>query len=534
MKLLSISQVSHLLLAAALSVPMLATAQQGSSATQGPPALTTSELTFMLRQMDKRFEAQAAEIAAQQKLIGAQANTIQSLQTRVGKLESSAPDQPAPAAVADKALETQRKELAAQKEAMATQTAAIQALQTQFDQFSDQQQQVLSDADKRIRARLESLEGTVTQLQDETTSTYDASEFPGAFQVPGTSSALRIGGFVKANVVQGLDGVVESKDRFIVGTIPTRGVTTSDQEATLTAKQSRVNLEYRQDTERGQLRAFIEGDFAGQGDTYRLRHAFGQFRDILAGKYWTNFMDATSVPEEIDFEGVNGRVTVRQTQLRWFPEIGKGWNLILSVEDTNPEITDGSGISVVPDFIASIRRTVRDAWNVKFSALMRSIEARWEIDDTVKDDDIGWGTSLSARRTLPWWDMRDNVIVQLNYGEGIGRYVNDLNTIGGEDGVFDADGNLKLLPVFAGFISFQKYWNDRWRSTAILSLVDVDNYDFQPGTAYDQTIRFSTNLIWSPVPAIDIGAEALIGERKDRDGGKGDASQLQIAAKYRF
>ncbi len=532
------------LLLVALTLPLSVAAQEGSSEIDGPPALTTSELTFMLQQQEKRFEArfkeQAEALAAQRKLIdeqkGAldtQSAAIEGLQAQVKDIGIAAPAQPA-------GTGDQQQELAEQREAMATQTAAIQALQAQFDQFSQKQQQTLSETDKQIRARLESLEGTMTNLTEkETTSTYDASEFPGAFQVPGTNAALRIGGFVKANVVQGLKGVVGSKDRFIVGTIPTRGATTSDQEATLTASQSRVNFEYRQDTERGQLRAFIEGDFAGSGDTYRLRHAFGQFRDILAGKYWTNFMDASSVPEEIDFEGVNGRVTIRQPQIRYFPELGKGWNLILTVEDTSAEITDGSGISEVPDFVASIRRTVRDAWNVKFSALVRSLEARWDTDTTVKDDQIGWGFSLSGRRTVGWWDPRDNVILQLNYGEGIGRYINDLNTVNsqlgtGEDGAFDANGNLKLLPAFAGFVSFQKFWSDRFRSTAILSLVDIDTQDFQPDTAYDRTLRFSTNLIWSPVPAIDIGGEFMWGIREDKDGGEGDASQFQLMTRYRF
>jgi uncharacterized coiled-coil protein SlyX len=418
------------ILLAALTLPFDAAAQEGEGALNEPPALSPSELTFMLRQQEQRFESrfkeQEAALAAQRQLIDeqkaaltAQTSAIQSLQARI---EAVAKGAPRSAAEADR----QGEQIVSQREAIATQTAAIQSLQTQFDQFRQEQQQAVSEAGQQIRARLETLEGSMTQLQsEETTSTYDPSEFPGAFQVPGTSAALRIGGYVKADLVQGIDGVVGSEDRFIVGTIPTTGVTNSDQQATLTAEQSRVNFEYRQNTERGQLRAFIEGDFAGSGNTYRLRHAFGQFRDLLAGKYWTNFMDAKSSPEEIDFEGINGRVNVRQTQVRYFPELGRGWNLILSAEDTDPEITGGTGLSVYPDFIASVRRRVRDAWNVKFSALLRSLEARWDTNNAVKDDDIGWGFSVSGLRTVGWWDPRDNVILQLTYGEGIGRYIND-------------------------------------------------------------------------------------------------------------
>jgi len=543
MILLTIRPIYLLLLLASLSLPIQAAAQAGSTAIDTLPELTNSELAFMLQQQEKRFEGrfkdQADALSAQKKLLDEQAqqlanqaNTIQSLQAQFDKAGTSLTTPKEPSAA-------ERQELEAQKEAIATQTAAIQALQNQFDQFNQEQQQQLSETDQQLRARLESLEGTVTTLAtDETTTTYDASEFEGAFQVPGSAAAIRIGGFAKANVVQNVDGGIGDVNRFLVGQIPTRGEQSSDEEANLNVRQSRLNVEYRQSTQQGQLRAYVEGDFAGTdangNDTFRLRHAFGQFQDIMAGKHWTNFMDIGASPEEIDFEGTNGRINVRQTQLRYFPEFGNGWNLILSMEDPQAEVTGGDPISKIPDFVASIRRTVRDEWDVKASFLARSIEARWDVDETVKDDELGWGFSVSGRRAVNWWDPRDNVSVQVSYGEGYGRYVNDLGSVGGQDGFFDAAGNLKVLPVFASYISLNKWWRDGLRSTSTLSFVDVDNQSGQAPDAYARTWRWGTNLIWSPVPAIDIGGELLLGEREDNDGAKGDATQLQFAARYRF
>ncbi len=63
---------------------------------------------------------------------------------------------------------------------------------------------------------------------------------------------------------------------------------------------------------------------------------------------------------------------------------------------------------------------------------------------------------------------------------------------------------------------------------------DVDNFDFQPDDAYRQTKRVSVNLLFSPIPRVDIGAEMLWGERTNKDGSSADAVQLQIAAKYLF
>jgi hypothetical protein len=113
--------------------------------------------------------------------------------------------------------------------------------------------------------------------------------------------------------------------------------------------------------------------------------------------------------------------------------------------------------------------------------------------------------------------------------------VNDLATVGGQDAVFDpVTGEMKTLEVLASYVAFQKWWKDGIRSTFIVSFVNIDNYAFQDDDAYHRTARFSGNLIWSPTPRVDIGAEFLWGEREDKDGGSGDAIQIQLSSKYRF
>ncbi len=436
-------------------------------------------------------------------------------------------------------IEKQRHQLESQQALLEAQSHAIKALQTQLDEMmlSGAEPRQLSEEEQAIRDRLQALETSVASLpteQEETTTTYDETEFPGAFQVPGTDARMRFGGYVKANLVQSLDAL-GSQTRFIVGTIPTRGPVSGDREAALTVQQSRLNLELRENTRTGQLRAFMEGDFAGQGDTFRLRHAFGQYRTIMAGKTWSTFMDVEASPEEVDFEGINGRINVRQAQLRFFPALGKQWNLMLSLEDPQPDITDGTGLSQFADFVASIRGDVYHSWNVKASMLLRNLRARWTTDTSVKDSVFGWGLSVSGRRFVDWTnDSRDNVAVQLSYGEGYGRYVNDLGTVGGQDAVFDPQGSLKVLPVLSSYLSFQKWWKDGLRSTLTLSYVGIDNYDFQLGEAYRKTWRVSGNLIWSPIPRVNVGGELLFGERTDKDGQSGDASQFQASVRYIF
>lgn len=444
------------------------------------------------------------------------------------------------------ALERQARTLDEQGELIRRQQAALQAqgdairsLQSRLDQLAADglEPRELTEDEQDIRVRLAELEQRTSTTRQETTTTYDADEFPGAYPIPGSSAALRIGGFVQMNVVQSLS-TLGSQNRFIVGTIPTRGPGSEDPEAALTVQNSRLNFELREDTRFGQLRAFIEGDFVGDGDTYRLRHAFGQFRDVLVGKTWSTFMDSEHAPEEVDFEGVNGRVLVRQPQVRWFPKIGADWNLELALEDPAPEISGGTGVSQIPDFVVSFRRTLpllAASWSAKTSFLLRTLRARWAIDPADKQEKTGWAVSISGGRPVPVWNPRDRLAIQFSYGEGYGRYVADLGTVGALDAVFnDVTGELELLPVFATYVTFQKWWNERLRSNFTASFVDVDNFDFQPAEAYSNTTRLSANLFWTPVPRIDVGAELLWGRREDKDGAAGDASQFQFSARYRF
>jgi hypothetical protein len=88
--------------------------------------------------------------------------------------------------------------------------------------------------------------------------------------------------------------------------------------------------------------------------------------------------------------------------------------------------------------------------------------------------------------------------------------------------------------VLAGYLAFQKWWNESLRSTFIASGVRVNNYSWQAGDSYHSTQRVSGNLIWSPTARVDLGGEAIWGRREDNDGADGDALQMQLSAKYRF
>lgn len=440
------------------------------------------------------------------------------------------------------AVQSLQQSIAQHQELLATQAKQLEQQQQQIREQSEQLR-IMENQLKQLVAASGGSEEAVSQQTVATTRSVNPDDptemkpdtLPGYLDMPGTDLSMKIGGYVKMSIVQSFDPV-RSPDRFIVGSIPVTGDEAGvESQASLSPRQSRLNLDVRRNSALGPLRAFIEGDFAASGDTFRLRHAYGQFRKVLAGKTWSTFVDSQAVPDDIDFEGLNGRINVRQAQLRFSPSIGDHLELAVAIEDPNPDVTGGAGLTKVPDLVVSLRRPLLNKWHVRSALLLRKISARPDDNPSVTGSADGWGFSASGRVNLPQLGSADNLLFQLNYGDGIGRYINDLGSVRGQDAVFDpVTGKLETLTAFGAYASLQHWWSEKLRSTFVVGFTDVDNLDFQPDDAYHQTRRVTANLLFSPIPRVDIGAELLWGERTNKDGNTGDAVQMQFAARYIF
>jgi len=430
-------------------------------------------------------------------------------------------------------LAKQRLQLAAQQEEIAKQRTLLQSVQAQLDRLAANQ---TINVSQENMGQTQQSKGPDEIGATQPESTRFGKDFTGSIPIPDSDAAIKIVGFAKMSIVDTLDPL-GSDDRFITGLIPIgdSNADTKNGEVAVSARQSRLGIEIRDSTSYGPLRAFVEGDLAGNGDTYRLRHAFGQFKSFMAGQTWSTMVDNRATPEEIDFEGINGRIQVRQPQIRYFPSFGRNLDLLIGLEDPAPDVTSGQGVSQYPDIVASVRRNWADRWHIKTSLLLRQIEAKWDLDDSVSDSEFGWGVSVSGKVGLEVWDERDNFLFQFNYGDGIGRYINDLQEVGGQDGVFNPQtGEIETLEVFSSYVAYQHWWRESLRSTLTYSWVDVDNLDFQDDSDYARTDRAVINLLWSPVSRIDVGGELLWGRRENKDGASGTARQIQFGATYHF
>ena len=290
------------------------------------------------------------------------------------------------------------------------------------------------------------------------------------------------------------------------------------------------------------FRAYIEADMYGGGSAnlgnevntnthgITIRQAFVSWNNWLAGQTWSNFQDVAALPEAVDFVGVTeGTTFVRQAQVRYT-------NGPFSVALENPHTTVSSvgtaarnnagGSDLVPDLTA--RWVTKGDWG-HFSAagLLRQLKSG---DETA----TGAAFSLSGRFNL---GASDDIRWMANYGEGIGRYMG----FGlGADAVADANGRLHAQTGAGGFVAWRHAFTPELRSNLMYSVAAFDNdrnlagWGLDSWAAVERAHSFHANLIYSPFPKLDIGAEIGWGQRELEDSRKGDLRRIQTTVKYTF
>ncbi len=144
------------------------------------------------------------------------------------------------------------------------------------------------------------------------------------------------------------------------------------------------------------------------------------------------------------------------------------------------------------------------------------------------------GTTSAGRLPAPW-RPRDFITFATALGKGIGRYITDLGSEGGQDAVYDATTNsLRALTAFSWYAGYEHWWTGTLRSTVTYGFVNVTNLDAQASDALHQTHRGSLNIAWSPLARVDLVTEFLTGRRVNKDGGEGQAGQVQFGWTFRF
>ena len=459
-----------------------------------------------LRQAEEKIRALNEQIAKQQELLARQEEAIRALDARIRDLES--------------------------------------ANKLSLDRLAVVESQKKAELSPALEERLKKLEADVRKLP-EAEDVVSVGDFPGSFRIPGTDAALKVGGQVRVTLVESLDAI-GTDDRFVTSSIPVEGSEAAGKGArtTLAANASRFNFDFRTPTGVGAMRAFIEVGFDNKSNPL-LRHAFGQWDHWILGQTWSTFSDPEAEPFGIDNEGLNAISLFRQPQIRYTTGVGEAYTIAASVENPAPDVTNASSVNLIPDFVLRARWSpgkgkgalpvLGQLGHVQAALLLRQIRAESDLNPNQTVAKGGFGFGLSGVLQTGWWAETDAVKFSLYAGKGIGRYITDLRTAGGQDAYFDTTtGEMTVLGVTAAYVGYEHPWSRALTSTVTLGWVWVNVLENQPGDALKYTRRFSLNLAWSPIPRLDLVAELLTGTRVNKDLQAGTATQIQLGSRFRF
>lgn len=130
-------------------------------------------------------------------------------------------------------------------------------------------------------------------------------------------------------------------------------------------------------------------------------------------------------------------------------------------------------------------------------------------------------------------DANDDLRFMATGGRGIGRYL----ALGGlaADTVLAADGSLEAIDGVGGFVAWRHVFSPKLRGNLFYSMAHFDNDAALTGFGVTERAQsWHANLIYSPLPRLDLGAELIWGQRSLEGEADGDLRRLHTHVKYSF
>jgi hypothetical protein len=277
----------------------------------------------------------------------------------------------------------------------------------------------------------------------------------------------------------------------------------------------------------------------------RIRHAYGEWGQVLAGQTNSLFMDGDIFPNIIEYWGPVGMAFVRKTQLRWTPWRDQNNSFAIAVEDPGNDIDVGTIRQFDPNLGANITndekwpdltmayRNQGDWGHFQLAGIFRNVryETIGTVDHRPKGSEPGWGVDVSGH--VNTWD-RDKLLLGVVYGSGIASYMNDGGVDLAPEGAFPNAVRPKAVPSLGISAYYDHYWDQKWSTSLGYSLHQQDNANLQDPSAYKLGEYASINLLYAPVPKLTMGGELQWGQRKDFNLAAGDDIRFQFSVKYDF
>ena len=367
-------------------------------------------------------------------------------------------------------------------------------------------------------------------------------ELLGYFHLPGTSTYMKFGGFVKADLFYDLNTAGTYYGAYVPSSFPS-STTPHSENSTVSMRPSRFSWEIREgtlDNSGKEVKVYFEFDFLSNYDrnTPRLRQFYGQYENFLVGQTWSAFSDPDAFPDTLEFEGPPGIIGLRNPQFRYTHPFSKHHSAGVSVEKSGTDVPFATqfgmpqATSKFPDLVGFYRYENNDG-HIHLATLFRN------VGGVVPNEDIfnlnrhvgAFGVSLSSVWGIPIGGLKDNVVFQLVFGKGISNYYNDNFGLGTDVG-FNAEGNLVATPTGSGTFGYTHYWTKVFRSTVSYGYLRINSPAADPPTTYHVSNYATVNLIVQPSIRYLFGAEYIYGSLRRKDDFEWVAPRIQGSVTY--
>ncbi|MBY6071442.1 DcaP family trimeric outer membrane transporter [Marinobacter salsuginis] len=279
----------------------------------------------------------------------------------------------------------------------------------------------------------------------------------------------------------------------------------------------------------------VEGDFRGSGNgagSLRMRHAYGEYNGVMAGRNWSNYTSFVGNTPTLDFDSLAGTAGSqdRAEQIRYTTGA-----LSFSLEDPSSQGVLGAGGNTRTSAPALTARLQDSAGGLSYAAA--ALVSQVTADDGTNDDSaMGFAVFGAAKFALS-----DMISIQgaANFTDGANGYLwrsgsnyygpsayvdgNSLETIEGYGfsiGTSVALGGGRSINVGYG--------------TTMLDLDDAIAAGATTNADPESNQNAFLNYMWSPVSNVMFGVEYGYFDQETVAGDSTDANRVLFAAQYSF
>jgi DcaP outer membrane protein len=317
-------------------------------------------------------------------------------------------------------------------------------------------------------------------------------------------------------------------------------------------RQTRFGVKANVPTSVGELKTVFEFELFGVGvdagqTTFRLRHAYGELGQFVAGQTWSPFMDPDVFPNSIEYWGPNGMVFFRNVQLRWQPVHNENHQVMFALERPGASADLGAvadrdilqGVRFrfpAPDVSVRVRYGSKRTY-IQIAGLGRYIawtDTAPTAATNLTGHTFGWGAHVSSN---VGFGAKDAFKWSVIYGHGVENYMNDapvdiapkLTTNPHRPVTGDP------LPVLGIVAFYDRYWSEKWSTSIGYSLVNIDDVPLQLPDSFRRGQYGLFNLLYYPVKDVMAGGEFQWGRRQNfADGWVYDDYRIQFSFRYNF